>query len=125
MTSINGPAFVSDQRDCSSRSLWFYDAQGWALRLIHAFAEEKTGVRRLIVADVLPGDAESILRIVHERDEAMAGGNGRAIDGYLFVVSAGKNDFSPPVAKQIGAQNRRGFGSIIGESAFRRENVGK
>ena len=43
-------------------------------RVLHALAEEEARVRRLVVGDVLPGHAEAVLRIVHQRVEAVSVG---------------------------------------------------
>ena len=37
----------------------------------HAFTQIKTGMRRLVVADVLPGDSKAVDSIMHQRVHAM------------------------------------------------------
>src|SRR5262245_61861459 len=61
-------------------------------RRLHADPEVKAGVGGLIVGRVLPGDAQAIDGIVHQRDEAVFGGNRRREDSQLLAVAgAGDN----------------------------------
>ena len=59
---------------------------------------------RLVVRDVLPGDTQSIDRIMHERDQTMLGGDRRGEDAKFFAVARGRDDLFAPVAENVGAQ---------------------
>src|SRR5688500_12028233 len=82
-------------------------------------AQKETGVWWLVVADVLPGDRESVGAVVHQRVQPIRGGNSRGIDPQKCVVSGTPNDFFSPVSEEIGGQSRRGLSTVIGRSAFR------
>src|SRR5829696_7939771 len=45
----------------------------------HPVAQIIGDVRRLVVGDVLPRDAEPVDGVVHQRGEAMRGGDGRGV----------------------------------------------
>ena len=84
----------------------------------HAGAEEEAGVGRLIVGHVLPGDGEAILRVMHERVEAVLGGDRRGKNAELLVVGSAENDFFAPVAEEVDAESGGGFGAIVGGASF-------
>jgi hypothetical protein len=46
----------------------------WPRRIPHAFTQEKAWMRGFVVGDILPRDAQSILRVVHQRDNAVQRG---------------------------------------------------
>ena len=90
----------------SAQSLFQYDERdGGTGGGFHAGAEEEAGVGRLIVGDVLPGDGEAILRVMHERVEAMLGGDRRGENAELLVVGGAENDFFAPVAEEVDAES--------------------
>ena len=63
-----------------------------ARRPLHPFADEEARVRRLVVGDVLPRDAQAVLRVVHEGVEALRGRGGRRVDAQLLVVGRAPDD---------------------------------
>ena len=87
------------------------DPGPWWLR--HACAEIKAGVRRLIVRNVLPGNAQTVLRIVHQRIEAILSRYNRGVNVQLFIVRRAPDHFFPPIAQNICTQCGRCFGPII------------
>ena len=60
--------------------------EGGPGRRFHTIAEMEAGMRRLVVADVLPRDAQAILRVVHERAQAVLRRNRRGVEAQLLVV---------------------------------------
>ena len=79
----------------------------------HPFAQIETRVRRLIVSNILPRDAQSILRIVHQRVQPMGSRNRRRVDPQFFVVRRPEDDFFSPVSEEVGAQSGSGLRSVI------------
>src|ERR1044071_8757148 len=64
-----------------------------ARRPLHPFADEEARVRGLVVGDVLPRDAQAVLRVVREGVEARGGRDGRRVDAQLLVVGRAPDDF--------------------------------
>ena len=71
---------------------------------------------RLIIGYVLPGDAETIDRVVHEGAESVPGWNCGGEDAQFFVVASSGDDFLPPITEYIGAKDRVGFRSVVGNT---------
>src|SRR5438045_1906813 len=67
--------------------------------------QEKAWVRRLVIADVLGGNREAILRIMHQGGDAVLGGNARRVNAQGVVVGGAEDDFFPPIAEEIGAED--------------------
>ena len=95
----------------------------WAGRFGHAVAEIEAGLGGLVVADVLPGDAKAILRIVHQGVEAMLRGNGRGVDAQFFVVGGAPYHFLAPIAEDVRAEDGSGFGAVVGSAIFGHEEA--
>ncbi len=74
-------------------------------RSLHAFAEKEARVRRLIVCHILGGDLQPVLRIVHERIEAMLRRGRRHVDAKRVVAGA-EDGFLTPVAEDIRTDHR-------------------
>ena len=55
-------------------------------------------MRGLIVREVLPGDGKAILRIVHQRVEAVFRGDRRGVDAHCYVVFGVQHDLLTPIA---------------------------
>ena len=70
-------------------------------------------MRRLVVGDVLPGDGQAILRIVHQGVEPVRRRQRRGVNAQLLAVVGAPDDFLAPVAEKIGAERRRGLGAGI------------
>ena len=68
---------------------------------------------RLVVADVLPGNCQAILRIVHERWNSVLCGDRRRVDPQAAVVGRAQNELFTLVTKKIGAQRRCGLGTVV------------
>src|SRR5437762_2892806 len=75
----------------------------------HVVAEEEAGVRGLVVADVLGGDGEAILRVVHQGGDAVVGGNCCCVNSQGVVVGGAENHFFAPVAEEVGAEDECGL----------------
>ena len=76
-------------------------------------------MRRLVVADVLPGDRDPILRIVHQRVEAIGCRDCRRVDPQRGVVVGAPDDLFAPVTQDVGRQRRRRLGAVVGARAGR------
>ena len=87
--------------------------------------KEEAGVRRLIVGHVLPGDGETVLRVVHQSSETVLGRNRGGEDAKFFVVRRAEDDFFAPIAEEISAESRRRFGAVVGDATLRGEDVFK
>ena len=66
-------------------------------------------MRRLVVGDVLPRDAQPVLRVVHQRIEPMLGWNGGRINPQFLVVGRAPDHFFAPVAENVSAQGGVAF----------------
>lgn len=76
-------------------------------------------MRRLVVGGILPGDAEPVNRIMHQRVKAVAGEMCRCIDTERAAVFRSPYHFFPPVSEQVGLKNRVSFRAVVGQHASR------
>src|SRR4051812_32291609 len=70
-------------------------------------------MRWLIVGHVLPGNAEAVLRIIHQGVETMGSWYSRREDTQLLVIGSTVDHFFAPIAPDISAQHRVCFGAIV------------
>ena len=61
-------------------------------------------MRRHVVADVLRGDLEAVLGIVHQGLEAVMGGDCGGVDAEGGVVGGAENQLFAPVAEQVAGE---------------------
>src|SRR6266545_7135329 len=105
---------------CSSRQALGRNAIGQDVRSrrrFHAFAQVEARMRGLVVADVLPRDGETVLRVVHQGTEPMLRRDGGGVDAQLLVVGGAPDDFLTPVPEQVRAQAGRGFAPVVRQAA--------
>src|SRR5262249_7987576 len=82
-------------------------------RFRHAFAHKKARMRRLVIGDVLPRDAQPILGVVHQRIEPTPGRNGGRINPQFLVVGRAPDHFLAPITQNVGAQRGRGLRAVV------------
>jgi len=72
-----------------------------------------TEVRRLVVTHVLPHDGEAIDVVLHQRRNAIIGGDvcSENVDART-IRRVEKDEFLAPIAQQIGLQTRGGFRAV-------------
>jgi hypothetical protein len=68
--------------------------------MLSFFAEIVAHLRHVAVAHGARGDIVAVDRVLHQRDAAILGGNGRAVDAQ-FAVGEG-DDLFAPVAAEVG-----------------------
>src|SRR5690349_3831493 len=66
---------------------WFNDADLWQWRFLHAFAQIKTGMRRLVVRHILPYNTEPVLWVLHQGIKLMCGWNSSCKNAQLLVIA--------------------------------------
>jgi len=91
-------------------------------RSLHAGTQEESGVGRLVVGYILPGNRLTILRVVHERVDAMLRRDDGRVDAQFLVVGCSLDQLFTPVAKEIGAKCRCGLAAVVGLAPFGCEN---
>src|SRR5262249_49652761 len=95
------------------------DRRHW--RREHVLTNEETRMWRLVIPPVFPSDGTAILRVVHQRIEAIRGKNCRGVDAEIEIVRSAPNDLLAPIAEKIGAQTWRGFCAVVGRKSAGRE----
>ena len=95
-----------------------------ARRRFHPVAEVKARLRRLVVADILPGHAQPVLRVVHQSVKAVCGRDRRRVDAQFLVVGRPPDDFFAPVAENIRAKGGGGFGAVVRGASVSGEQSG-
>ena len=98
-----------------------FDEDVWTNLRRHAIAKIEARMRRLVVADVLPGDCDAVLMVVHQRVEALRRRQCRRVDTQRGAVDLPPDDLLPPVTDDVGLQAGIRLGSIVRSNAGRRE----
>src|SRR5690349_17252729 len=86
------------------RCSFFYrwnNCYSWFLRHFHTQSHKKTGMRRLIVGHILPGNAEAVMRVLHKSVKLIIGGDSGGQNAQLFIVFCAIDHFFAPVAYNI------------------------
>lgn len=68
---------------------------------------------RLVVARVLPGDSDAVLRVVHEGGDAVRGRNGGGVEAKVRAVFGSPDHFFAPVADEVGRKSRGCLGAVV------------
>ena len=74
---------------------------------------------RLIVGHVLPGDAHSVLWIVHQRTQPDIRGDVGGKDQQCGIIGGTCNDLFAPVTQDVGTEAGIGLRSVIGSYTLR------
>ena len=69
--------------------------------LLHPVTKEKTGVGWFVVDDVLPGDGETVLRVLDQGCNSVLGGNGCRVKAERLSIRTGHEKFFAPVSKDV------------------------
>ena len=59
-------------------------------------------MRWLVISYILPGNAQAVLRVLHQRIKLMISGNRCCEYPQLFIIGSFIDHFFPPIAKDIG-----------------------